>query len=83
MGIKITVLKKGCLNEIQKSKQRFGSKGRKIILEEDDYQLRDVQAGYGHTGHFNSENSFYGIPASNLQVPMLIGWPILPLKWHR
>jgi putative transposase len=46
---------------VKKVKERLGfrSKGRKIIKEENDYQLRDGQTGYGNTGHINSENSFY------------------------
>ena len=45
-----------------KERLGFRSKGRKITIEEDDYQLRDGQTGYGNTGHFNSENSFYWDP---------------------
>ena len=38
----------------------FRSKGRKIIKEDDDdYQLREGQTGYGDTGYFKFENSFY------------------------
>jgi len=37
----------------------IGSKGRKIIEEDDAYQLRDEQTGYGNRVQFNSENSFY------------------------
>ena len=37
----------------------IGPKGRKIIEENDAYQLRDEQTGYGDRVQFNSENSFY------------------------
>jgi hypothetical protein len=44
-----------------KAKKRLGirSKGRKILEDEDDYQLRDRQTGYGDRAQFNSENLFY------------------------
>ena len=33
--------------------------GRKILEEEDDYQLRERQTGYYDWAQFNSSNSFY------------------------
>jgi len=43
-----------------KAQLGFRSKGSKIINEDDDdYQLREGQTGYGDTDYFNSENSFY------------------------
>jgi hypothetical protein len=47
---------------VKKFKDRpgFRSKGSKIIKEnDDDFQLRDGQTGYGIMGNFNIENSFY------------------------
>jgi REP element-mobilizing transposase RayT len=46
---------------VEKIKKRLGigSKGRKILEDEDGYQLRDRQTGYGDRVQFNSSNSFY------------------------
>ena len=50
---------------VRKVKDQLGyrSKGSKIIKkDDDDYQLREGQTGYGDIGYFNSENSFYWDP---------------------
>ena len=46
---------------VEQIKERLGirSKGRKILEEEDDYQLRERQTGYYDGAQFNSSNSFY------------------------
>jgi hypothetical protein len=46
---------------VERIKDRLGvgSKDRKILEEDDDYQLRDRKIGYGDRVQFNSENSFY------------------------
>jgi len=46
---------------VEQTKKRLGirSKGRKILEEENDYQLSDRQTGYGDRAQFNSSNSFY------------------------
>ena len=46
---------------VEQIKIRLGirSKGRKIIKNEDDYQLREKQTGYSERDQFISENSFY------------------------
>ena len=46
---------------VEQIKKHLGirSKGRKILEDEDDYQLRDRQTDYGDRAQFNSSNSFY------------------------
>ncbi len=46
---------------VEQIKKRLGirSKGRKILENEGDHQLRDRQTGYGEREQFNSENTFY------------------------
>ena len=46
---------------VEQIKERLGirSKGRKILEEEDDYQLCERQTGYYDWAQFNSSNSFY------------------------
>ena len=68
-GVRMTTFKKWARNialgdesSVNNVKERLGfrSKGRKIIKEDDDdYQLREGQTGYGDTGYFKFENSFY------------------------
>ena len=54
----IAVGEKSFVEQI-KERLGIGSKGRKIIEDDDAYQLRDEQTGYGDRVQFNSENSFY------------------------
>ena len=42
-----------------KKRLGIGSKGRKILEDDDNYQLRDEQTDYGDRAQFNSSNSFY------------------------
>lgn len=46
---------------VEQIKDRLGirSKGRKLLEEEDGYQLRERQTGYYDRAQFNSSNSFY------------------------
>jgi hypothetical protein len=46
---------------VEQIKKRLGirSKGRKILEEEDDYQLRERQTGYYDRPQFNSSNLFH------------------------
>lgn len=48
-------------NLVEQIQKRLGIllRGRKILEEEDDFQSRDGQSGYGDRGQFNGDNSFY------------------------
>jgi putative transposase len=65
---------------VEQIKDRLGirSKGRKILKDDDNCQLRDRQTNYSSEAEFNNNNSFHWDLDNKQTDPLFLKTPILP-----